>query len=85
MTFIRQPKASRTLPKVLSEDAVQKLRKATFNFTSKDRIRADLILFLLYGSGLRVSELIALKVNSFVQNKFLRIFGKGRKEQECSN
>ena len=81
MTFIRQPKSSRTLPKILSEDSVKKLREATSNFPLEEQIRADLILYLLYGSGLRVSELISLKTNSFVENKFIRIFGKGRKER----
>lgn len=81
MTFIRQPKSCRALPKILSEDSVKKLREATSNFPLEEQIRADLILYLLYGSGLRVSELISLKMNSFVENKFIRIFGKGRKER----
>ena len=81
MTFIRQPKSCRTLPKILNEDSVKKLREATSNLQLEEQIRADLILYLLYGSGLRVSELISLKMNSFVENKFIRIFGKGRKER----
>lgn len=81
MTFIRQPKSCRALPKILSEDSVKKLREATSTLPLEEQIRADLILYLLYGSGLRVSELIALKMNSFVENKFIRIFGKGRKER----
>ena len=81
MTFIRQPKSCRALPKIISEDTVKKLRDATSTFSLEDQIRADLILYLLYGSGLRVSELISLKMNSFVEDKFIRIFGKGRKER----
>ncbi len=81
MTFIRQPKSCRALPKILSEDSVKKLREATSGLPLEEQIRADLILYLLYGSGLRVSELISLKMNSFVENKFIRIFGKGRKER----
>lgn len=81
MTFIRQPKSCRALPKILSEDSVKKLREATSKLPLEEQIRADLILYLLYGSGLRVSELISLKMNSFVANKFIRIFGKGRKER----
>ena len=81
MTFIRQPKSCRALPKILSEDSVKKLREATLGLPLEEQIRADLILYLLYGSGLRVSELISLKMNSFVENKFIRIFGKGRKER----
>lgn len=81
MTFIRQPKSYRALPKILSEDAVKKLREATATLPLEEQIRADLILYLLYGSGLRVSELISLKMNSFTEAKFIRIFGKGRKER----
>lgn len=81
MTFIRQPKSRRALPKIISEDTVKKLREATSSFPLEEKIRADLILYLLYGSGLRVSELISLKMNSFVEDKFIRIFGKGRKER----
>lgn len=81
MTFVRQPKSHRALPKTISEDTVKKLRKATSSFPLEEQIRADLILYLLYGSGLRVSELISLKMNSFLEDKFIRIFGKGRKER----
>ncbi len=81
MTFIRQPKSCRALPKILSEDSVKKLRKATSTLPLEEQIRVDLILYLLYGSGLRVSELISLKMNSFVESKFIRIFGKGSKER----
>ena len=81
MTFIRQPKSYRVLPKIISESAVKKLREATLSFSLKEQIRADLILYLLYGSGLRVSELISLKTNSFVEDRFIRIFGKGQKER----
>ena len=81
MIFIRQPKYRRALPKIISEDSVKKLRDATTGFSAEEQIRSDLILYLLYGSGLRVSELISLKMNSFAENKFIRIFGKGRKER----
>ncbi len=81
MIFIRQPKYRRALPKIISEDCVKKLRNATATLPLEEQIRADLILYLLYGSGLRVSELISLKMNSFAENKFIRIFGKGRKER----
>lgn len=81
MIFIRQPKSRRALPKIISEDAVKKLRNATLSLPSEEQIRSDLILYLLYGSGLRVSELISLKMSSFTENKFIRIFGKGRKER----
>ncbi|MCR5224847.1 MAG: tyrosine recombinase [Alphaproteobacteria bacterium] len=82
MRFIRQPKSERPLPKIVDENVIEKLKNATNFFTEeKDKVRADLILYLLYGSGLRVSELISLKYSDFADNKFVRIFGKGSKER----
>lgn len=81
MTFIRQPKYRRALPKIIDENSVQKLQEAVLTFPLEEQIRNELILYLLYGSGLRVSELISLKMNSFVENKFIRIVGKGSKER----
>ena len=82
MAFVSQPKKVRALPKIVSEDEIDRLRNATkFMPTYEEQIRMDLILYLLYGSGLRVSELITLKTNSFVDGKFIRIVGKGRKER----
>jgi integrase/recombinase XerD len=81
MKFIRQPKCERPLPKIISEDTVKKLQNATNFLKYEEKMRADLMLYLLYGSGLRVSELISIKRNSIVDSKFIRIFGKGSKER----
>lgn len=81
MTFIRQPKYRRALPKIISEDSMKSLQNATLSLSLEDQIRNELILCLLYGSGLRVSELISLKMNSFVEGKFVRIIGKGSRER----
>ncbi|MDR2158253.1 MAG: tyrosine recombinase [Holosporaceae bacterium] len=81
MKFIRQPKHRRPLPKTLDEETVTRLRNATLSFKYEEKIRADLILYLLYGSGLRVSELISIRRNSMVDLNFIRILGKGSKER----
>lgn len=81
MKFIRQPKSRRPLPKIVDERIVEKLLTTTESLEEKEKLRLQLILYLLYGSGLRVSELISLKYNNFVEGKFLKIFGKGRKER----
>ncbi len=81
MDFIRHPKYRRPLPKIIGEDAIKKMREATNLFEYPYNLRADLIMCLLYGSGLRVSELIAIKQKSIVNGKFIRIFGKGSKER----
>jgi integrase/recombinase XerD len=82
MTFIRHPKYSRPLPKIISEETAFKLQNAIEKFKKeKSKIQAKLMVYLLYGSGLRVSELISLKRNSIVDSKFIRVFGKGSKER----
>ncbi|MDR2723944.1 MAG: tyrosine-type recombinase/integrase [Holosporaceae bacterium] len=81
MEFIHQPKHRRPLPKIISEETMIKLQNATIFFEYKEKIRADLILYLLYGSGLRVSELIAIKRSTIIDFKFIRIVGKGSKER----
>jgi integrase/recombinase XerD len=81
MNFIHQPKCTRPLPKIISEEMVVKLRNATNSFLCEEKIRADLILCLLYGSGLRVSELISLKQSSIIDAQFVRVLGKGSRER----
>lgn len=81
MTFIKQAKNRRTLPKIVSEDAVTRLKEAISLFPEEEQTRLELILYLLYGSGLRVTELVSLKANAFIDNKFIRILGKGKKER----
>ena len=48
--------------------------------TAKD-VRNKAIIELLYSSGLRVSELVNLKVNDVKNDRSLRVIGKGRKER----
>lgn len=79
--FVRRPKPERPLPKIISEDIARRLIDATKLLDDVDSVRGKLILYLLYGSGLRVSELISLKYNNFIDERFLRIIGKGSKER----
>lgn len=79
--FIHQPKSRRPLPKIVSEEVIEKLQEAILTLPYPEDIRAELILLILYGSGLRVSELISLKRNAIVESKFIRVFGKGSKER----
>lgn len=77
---INNPKTQRKLPNILTEDEVNDLLdinlKTDFDFRNKA------MLELMYSSGLRVSELINLKVNDIdIQNEVVRIFGKGSKER----
>lgn len=80
LTTITNPKTQKKLPKVLSEEEVNKLLdidlKTDFDYRNKA------MLELMYSSGLRVSELVNLTVNDIdLINSSVRIFGKGSKER----
>ena len=69
-------KVPKKLPKVLTE------RQIDVVFSDDFSLRNRVILELMYGLGLRVSELCSLTVSQFCKGtESLRIFGKGRKER----
>jgi integrase/recombinase XerD len=78
---IDAPKLGRPLPKSLSEGAVEALLQAppTGDLESfRDRV----MLEVLYATGLRVSELVGLRLNQVSINQGLvRVIGKGNKER----
>lgn len=78
--FIARPKLKKTLPKALSIEEVDKLLDIKLNTPFDYRNKA--MLELMYASGLRVSELIGLKVTDLdFTNMIIRITGKGSKER----
>lgn len=79
--FIERPKLRKSLPKTLSMEDVDKLLdielKTVFDYRNKA------MLELMYGTGLRVSELVNLTVNDLdFNNCLIRVMGKGSKERE---
>lgn len=77
---IEIPKQGRKLPSILSMDDVEQLLSITGDTPLKIRNKA--MLELLYAAGLRVTELITLKVNDLhLTMGFVRCFGKGEKER----
>lgn len=82
-----RPGNQRSLPKVLSHEDIERLfhvidDESGDSKLSSKKARLSAILELLYGSGLRASELIALPLKSIVPDKpFLIISGKGGKER----
>ncbi len=81
MNNIQAPKTEKRLPKVLSMHEVTKLIESV-NGDFKYSIRDKAILELLYGCGLRVSELLNLrKEDIFLKEDFIRVKGKGSKER----
>jgi len=78
--YLPTPKLPQKLPRILSENEVLALLEApTLDKPAGYRDRA--MLEVLYGSGLRVSELVGLNVGDIDQMGFVRCLGKGGKER----
>ena len=82
---LRSPKASRSLPKVLSREAMSVIFEKLEPLATVDSPSAvqDLLMIeLLYGSGIRVSELVGLNLEDIdYGRKILRVTGKGNKQR----
>lgn len=79
--FIDRPKLKKSLPKALSIEDVDNLLDIKLDTPFDYRNKA--MLELMYGCGLRVSELINLEINDVdIINCQIRILGKGSKERE---
>jgi len=79
--LIEGPKLGRKLPDTLSYPEIEKLLEA-IDLSTPEGGRNRAILEVLYSSGLRVSELVELKINSIhFDAGFLRVIGKGNKER----
>ena len=78
---VDSPKLGRYLPAVLSIEEVDAIIDSTDPSTAKG-IRDRAILETLYGSGLRVSEAVNLRISDvYLEERFLRIIGKGDKQR----
>lgn len=78
---IRNPKKDKKLPNFLQPDELQKIFDSLKVETPLE-IRNRLIIELLYATGLRVSELTNIKLNSFdLENQEIKVLGKGNKER----
>lgn len=74
-------KLARKLPSVLSFQEVESMLNKP-DITDNAGLRDKAILELFYSSGLRVSELINVKLNDFYfDDEVIRVFGKGSKER----
>ena len=78
---IESPKIENKLPEVLTEDEIKRLI-SSINLDSEFGQRNKTIIEVLYGTGIRVSELIELKLsNIFFKENILKVTGKGNKER----
>ena len=79
--YLDKPKANKKLPYVLNYTEVLKIINSV-NIVSNLGLRDKSILYLLYSSGLRVSELLNLKLTNLMMDEhFIRVIGKGNKER----
>jgi len=79
---IEAPKARRPLPKVLSGGDLEAMLRTAAQDVSPEGLRLTLILEMLYGGGLRVSELAGMRLAAVrPKENFIRVTGKGNKER----
>jgi integrase/recombinase XerC len=83
--LVKTPKAPQRLPAVPTAEQTNDL----INAVAEDRLerpfpeRDRLIFELLYGCGLRISELVGLDLDDFdAREQWIRVRGKGRKERQ---
>lgn len=79
---LHMPKIEKKLPKYLTEEEIELLFEVASKDSTPQGIRDKVMLFLLYVSGMRVSELITLKTSSIAfETGLIAIVGKGGKER----
>ena len=77
---LRPPKLPLRLPKAIPVDDVEALLAAVGG-EEPQQLRDTALLELLYATGARVSEAIALNVDDLVDEEVVRLFGKGGKQR----
>ncbi|MDQ0965829.1 integrase/recombinase XerD [Flavobacterium sp. W4I14] len=79
--LLEAPKLSRKLPDTLNIHEINELI-ATIDASKPEGMRNKAIMEVLYGCGLRVTELTELRIsNVFPQIEFIKVIGKGNKER----
>jgi integrase/recombinase XerD len=79
--LVEMPRVGRPLPKTLSLDEVEALLAAP-DRSDPVGLRDAAMLEVLYATGLRVSELVGLRIDQVhLEAGFVRVLGKGRKER----
>ena len=78
---LEPPKLSRKLPDVLHLHEINQLT-AAIDLSKADGIRSRAMLEVLYGCGLRVTEMISLRLsNLHINEEYIKVLGKGNKER----
>ena len=78
---IDSPKISRHIPTVLSVEEVKRILESV-DLSTPEGHRNRAILEILYSCGLRVSEVVSLRISDlFLEDSFIRVIGKGDKQR----
>ena len=78
---IDSPKISRHIPTVLSVEEVKRILESV-DLSTPEGHRNRAILEVLYSCGLRVSEVVSLRISDlFLEDSFIRVIGKGDKQR----
>ena len=76
------PKFKRTIPKILSEEQIKQIINLSYSDPTDKGVRLSLMLEMLYATGIRISELVSLKISDISDDySFIIILNKGRKER----
>jgi len=79
--LIEMPKLGRKLPDVLDFAEIEKLISA-IDLSRPEGERNKAMVMMMYGCGLRVSELVSLKISDlFFKDGYIKVTGKGNKER----
>lgn len=79
--LLEMPRTSRHLPDVLTNDDIDRI-EATFDLSNPSQARNKVIIEVLYGCGLRVSELTGLRLaDVYKEEECLLVTGKGSKQR----
>lgn len=79
--LIESPKVEKSLPRFLYKEEIEKIFNSIDTTTAIGK-RNLAIMEILYGSGLRVSELVSLKLENLdFSNAMIKVLGKGSKER----
>lgn len=81
---LSSPRVGKSLPKPISQQEIDELLEQPLRRNTPEAKRDKAMLELLYATGMRVTELVSLDVDSLVvraENSYVRAVGKGSKER----
>lgn len=81
MALLQSPRTRRHLPQVLSFEEVEAIENS-FDLSLPENFRNKVMVEMMYSCGLRVSELVSLRLGNLLLNEgCIRVIGKGKKER----